>query len=235
MAVEGDVELSADAEMERNAAHETETASDKTLRRSGPWSALPTASHRASGQGATKVAPYGGSAAERNHADDFESVHTLSLPEVLTLTVDQALSALAHLKKVRDKLQILHDLGLGYLTLGEATPALSGGEAQRLKLASEMRRNRDDTLFIFDEPTIGLHPLDVETLIDVLQNLIEHGATVVVIEHDLDMIANADYVIDMGPGGGETGGRIVAEGTPAQVAANPESLTGRYLAKELEE
>ena len=171
---------------------------------------------------------------EGSRGDDFESVHTLSLPEVLTLTVDQALVALAHLKKVRDKLQILHDLGLGYLTLGEATPALSGGEAQRLKLASEMRRNQDDTLFIFDEPTIGLHPLDVETLIDVLQNLIEHGATVVVIEHDLDMIANADYVIDMGPGG-ETGGRIVAEGTPAQVAANPESLTGRYLAKELEE
>ena len=234
MAIEGDVELSADAEMERNAAHETETASDKTLRRGGPWSALPTASHRASGQGATKVAPYGGSAAEHNHADDFESVHTLSLPEVLTLTVDQALVALANLKKVRDKLQILHDLGLGYLTLGEATPALSGGEAQRLKLASEMRRSQDDTLFIFDEPTIGLHPLDVKTLIGVLQNLIEHGATVVVIEHDLDMIANADYVIDMGPGGGETGGRIVAEGTPAQVAANPESLTGRYLARELE-
>lgn len=202
MAIEGEVELSVDAEMERNATHE------------------PT--------------PYGGSAAEHNHADDFESVHTLSLPEVLTLTVDQALVALAHLKKVRDKLQILHDLGLGYLTLGEATPALSGGEAQRLKLASEMRRSQDDTLFIFDEPTIGLHPLDVETLIGVLQNLIEHGATVMVIEHDLDMIANADYVIDMGPGGGETGGRIVAEGTPAQVAANPESLTGRYLTRELE-
>ena len=203
MAIEGGVELSADAEMEREATREP--------------------------------APCGDMAAGHEHADDFESVHTLSLPEVLTLTVDQALSALAHLKKVRDKLQILHDLGLGYLTLGEATPALSGGEAQRLKLASEMRRSQDDTLFIFDEPTIGLHPLDVETLIDVLQNLIEHGATVVVIEHDLDMIANADYVIDMGPGGGETGGRIVAEGTPAQVAANPESLTGRYLAKELEE
>lgn len=234
MAIEGDVELSADAEMERNAAHETETTSDMILRRGGSWSALPTASHRASGQGATEVAPYDGSAREYDHTDDFESVHTLSLPEVLTLTVDQALSALAHLKKVRDKLQILHDLGLGYLTLGEATPALSGGEAQRLKLASEMRRNQDDTLFVFDEPTIGLHPLDVETLIGVLQNLIEHGATVVVIEHDLDMIANADYVIDMGPGGGETGGRIVAEGTPAQVAANSDSLTGRYLARELE-
>ena len=242
MAIEGDVELSANAEMERNAAHETETASDMTLRRDGSWSALPTASHRASGQGATEVAPYGGSSChpeqakrvEGSHAGDFESVHTLSLPEVLTLTVDQALSALAHLKKVWDKLQILHDLGLGYLTLGEATPALSGGEAQRLKLASEMRRSQDDTLFIFDEPTIGLHPLDVETLIGVLQKLIEHGATVVVIEHDLDMIANADYVIDMGPGGGETGGRIVAEGTPAQVAANQMSLTGRYLARELE-
>ena len=217
-------------------------ACDPTLRRGGSWSALPTASHRASGQGATEVAPYGGSSChpeqakrvEGSHAGDFESVHTLSLPEVLTLTVDQALSALAHLKKVWDKLQILHDLGLGYLTLGEATPALSGGEAQRLKLASEMRRSQDDTLFIFDEPTIGLHPLDVETLIGVLQKLIEHGATVVVIEHDLDMIANADYVIDMGPGGGETGGRIVAEGTPAQVAANQMSLTGRYLARELE-
>lgn len=185
MAIEGEVELSVDAEMEREATREP--------------------------------APCGDMAAGHEHAGDFESVHTLSLPEVLTLTVDQALSALAHLKKVWDKLQILHDLGLGYLTLGEATPALSGGEAQRLKLASEMRRSQDDTLFIFDEPTIGLHPLDVETLIGVLQKLIEHGATVVVIEHDLDMIANADYVIDMGPGGGETGGRIVAEGTPAQV------------------
>ena len=169
-----------------------------------------------------------------DHAADFHGVRTLSLPEILSLTVDQALAALAPLKKVHGKLEILHNLGLGYLTLGEATPALSGGEAQRLKLASEMRRSQDDTLFIFDEPTIGLHPLDVETLIGVLQKLIEHGATVVVIEHDLDMIANADYVIDMGPGGGETGGRIVAEGTPAQVAANQMSLTGRYLARELE-
>ncbi len=168
-------------------------------------------------------------------ADDFESVHTLSLPEVLTLTVDQALVALAPMKKVRDKLQILHDLGLGYLTLGEATPALSGGEAQRLKLASEMRRNQADTLFVFDEPTIGLHPLDVETLLHVLQRLVDHGATVVVIEHDLDMIANADYLIDMGPGGGEQGGTVVVEGTPAEVAACPESITGRYLKRELED
>lgn len=171
---------------------------------------------------------------EGDHAADFHGVRTLSLPEMLSLTVDQALAALAPLKKVHGKLEILHNLGLGYLTLGEATPALSGGEAQRLKLASEMRRNQDDTLFVFDEPTIGLHPLDVETLIGVLQNLIEHGATVVVIEHDLDMIANADYLIDMGPGGGEQGGRIVATGTPVQVAACPMSITGRYLARELE-
>ena len=167
------------------------------------------------------------------HAADFGTVHTLSLPEVLSLTVDQALSALAHRKRVRTKLQVLHDLGLGYLTLGEATPALSGGEAQRLKLASEMRRNQTDTLFVFDEPTIGLHPRDVETLIAVLQDLIDQGATVVVIEHDLDMIANADYVIDMGPGGGEQGGTIVVEGTPAQVASCPTSATGRYLARVL--
>ena len=171
---------------------------------------------------------------EGDDAADFHGMRTLSLPEMLSLTVDQALAALAPLKKVHGKLEILHNLGLGYLTLGEATPALSGGEAQRLKLASEMRRNQDDTLFVFDEPTIGLHPLDVATLIGVLQNLIEHGATVVVIEHDLDMIANADYLIDMGPGGGEQGGRIVATGTPAQVAANSDSLTGRYLARELE-
>ena len=171
---------------------------------------------------------------EGDHAADFHGMRTLSLPEMLSLTVDQALAALAPLKKVHGKLEILHNLGLGYLTLGEATPALSGGEAQRLKLASEMRRNQDDTLFVFDEPTIGLHPLDVETLIGVLQNLIEHGATVVVIEHDLDMIANADYLIDMGPGGGEQGGRIVATGTPVQVAACPMSITGRYLARELE-
>ena len=175
------------------------------------------------------------SAGDGSRGDDFAPIHTLSLPEILSLTVDQAMAALPHLKKVHSKLVTLHNLGLGYLTLGEATPALSGGEAQRLKLASEMRRDQEDTLFVFDEPTIGLHPLDVETLIEVLQKLIEHGATVVVIEHDLDMIANADYLIDMGPGGGEQGGRIVAEGTPAQVAANPASLTGKYLARELEE
>ena len=152
-----------------------------------------------------------------------------SLPELMALTVDEALEVVGSLKKANAKLQVLHDLGLGYLTLGEATPALSGGEAQRLKLASEIGRDQADALFVFDEPTIGLHPLDVEVLLDVLQSLIDAGATVVVIEHDLDMIANADYIIDLGPGGGEAGGRIVATGTPEQVRANPESITARYL------
>ncbi len=157
----------------------------------------------------------------------------ISLPELLALTVDQAREAVGGLRKARQKLDILHDLGLGYLTLGEATPALSGGEAQRLKLASELTRKQDDALFVFDEPTIGLHPLDVETLLAVLQRLIDNGATVVVIEHDLDMICNADYVIDLGPGGGEDGGRIVCAGTPEEVAACKESITGRFIAEEL--
>lgn len=172
---------------------------------------------------------YGEQAGEVKLAGD------ISLPELLSYTVDQARDALADtkLKKVKGKLEVLHDLGLGYLTLGEATPALSGGEAQRLKLASELTRRQDDALFVFDEPTIGLHPLDVEVLLGVLQRLIDNGGTVVVIEHDLDMIANADYIIDMGPGGGEAGGRIVAKGTPEQIAACPESVTGRYLAEEL--
>lgn len=157
----------------------------------------------------------------------------ISLPELLALTVDQAREKVRGLRKVEDKLGILHDLGLGYLTLGEATPALSGGEAQRLKLASELTRNQADALFVFDEPTIGLHPLDVEVLLRVLQRLIDNGATVVVIEHDLDMICNADYVIDMGPGGGEGGGRVVCAGTPEEVAACEASVTGRFIAEEL--
>ncbi len=162
-----------------------------------------------------------------------EKGNYVSLPELMACTVDEALQKLGSLKKVAAKLRILHNLGLGYLTLGEATPALSGGEAQRLKLASEIGRRQDDALFVFDEPTIGLHPLDVEVLLGVLQGLVENGATVVVIEHDLDMIANADWVIDMGPGGGEEGGRIVCAGVPEDVAACPESITGRYLAEEL--
>jgi excinuclease ABC subunit A len=157
----------------------------------------------------------------------------VSLPQLMEMTVDEALGRLGRLRSVAAKLQTLSDIGLGYLTLGEATPALSGGEAQRLKLSSEIGCSQEGTLFVFDEPTIGLHPLDVEVLLGVLQGLVEHGATVVVIEHDLDMIANADYVIDMGPGGGEEGGRIVCAGTPEEVAWCTASVTGRYLAKEL--
>ncbi|TCF84674.1 excinuclease ATPase subunit [Bifidobacterium longum subsp. longum] len=154
---------------------------------------------------------------------------SLSLPQLMAMSVDQALSVTGDLKKVHARLTTLHDLGLGYLTLGEPTPALSGGEAQRLKLASEMGKAQSDAVFVFDEPTIGLHPLDVRVLLGVFDRLVSSGATVVVIEHDLDMIANADWIIDMGPGGGESGGRIIATGMPEQVAADPNSITGRYL------
>ena len=152
-----------------------------------------------------------------------------SLPEIMAMSVDQALSACKDLPLVERRLRVLHDLGLGYLTLGEETPALSGGEAQRLKLASEMGKGQSDAVFVFDEPTIGLHPLDVETLLSVFDSLISQGATVIVIEHDLDVISNADYVIDMGPGGGLEGGRIVAAGCPEEIISCGESLTGRYL------
>lgn len=154
---------------------------------------------------------------------------SLSLPQLMAMSVDQALSVTGDLKKVHARLTTLHDLGLGYLTLGEPTPALSGGEAQRLKLASEMGKAQSDAVFVFDEPTIGLHPFDVRVLLGVFDRLVASGAIVVVIEHDLDVIANADWIIDMGPGGGESGGRIVATGTPEQIAANPNSITGRYL------
>ncbi len=152
-----------------------------------------------------------------------------SLPELMEMSVDEALEACSDLQLVRSRLQVLHDLGLGYLTLGEATPSLSGGEAQRLKLASEMGRGQADSIFVFDEPTIGLHPLDVQTLMEVFRHLIANGATVIVIEHDLDVIRSADFVVDMGPGGGLEGGRIVASGAPSEIAACPSSLTGRYL------
>ena len=152
-----------------------------------------------------------------------------TLPQLMSQSVDEALASCGDLKLVSGRLRTLHDLGLGYLTLGEATPSLSGGEAQRLKLASEMGRGQGDTIFVFDEPTIGLHPLDVQTLLAVFQRLIDSGATVLVIEHDLDLIRSADYVVDMGPGGGDEGGRIVACGTPEQIRACPQSVTGRYL------
>ena len=152
-----------------------------------------------------------------------------SLPELMDMDVNTALPFCADRKTVSQKLQVLQQLGLGYLTLGEETPSLSGGEAQRLKLASEIGRIQTDSVFVFDEPSIGLHPLDVRVLLGVFQALLDHGATVIVIEHDLDVIRSADYVIDMGPGGGDAGGRIVAAGTPEEIRQDPDSITGRYL------
>ena len=170
------------------------------------------------------------------YAPEADAIHRttkdgreLTLPQLMAMSVDQALAVTGDMRKVHARLTTLHDLGLGYLTLGEPTPALSGGEAQRLKLASEMGRAQSHAVFVFDEPTIGLHPLDVRVLLGVFDRLVASGATVVVIEHDLDVIANADWVIDMGPGGGESGGRIVAAGTPEQIAADANSITGRYL------
>ena len=152
-----------------------------------------------------------------------------SLPELMDMDVNTVLPFCADRKTVSQKLQVLQQLGLGYLTLGEETPSLSGGEAQRLKLASEIGRIQTDSVFVFDEPSIGLHPLDVRVLLGVFQALLDHGATVIVIEHDLDVIRSADYVIDMGPGGGDAGGRIVAAGTPEEIRQDPDSITGRYL------
>ena len=166
-------------------------------------------------------------------ADDVKLIdkhgRTTTLPRLMDCDVHTALDLCKDRKLVRQRLQVLQDLGLGYLTLGEETPSLSGGEAQRLKLASEMERTQSHAVFVFDEPTIGLHPLDVQTLLGVFRTLIGNGATVIVIEHDLDVIRSADYIVDMGPGGGEKGGRIVAAGTPAQIKAAPASVTGRFL------
>ncbi|EIT87941.1 excinuclease ATPase subunit [Parascardovia denticolens IPLA 20019] len=152
-----------------------------------------------------------------------------SLPDLMNMSVDQVLVACKGLSLLQRRLQVLHDLGLGYLTLGEDTPGLSGGEAQRLKLASEMGKGQTGSVFVFDEPTIGLHPKDVRTLLDVFETLIQQGATVIVIEHDLDLIRNADYIVDMGPGGGEEGGRVVAVGSPQEIRRSAESITGRYI------
>ena len=158
-----------------------------------------------------------------------KSKEAYSLPEIMAMDINHAIIACKDLNVVRQRLQVLKDLGLGYLTLGESTPSLSGGEAQRLKLASEMGRRQDDSVFVFDEPTIGLHPLDVRSLLGVFQKLIDNNATVIVIEHDLDVISNADYIIDMGPGGGEEGGKVVACGSPKEIKACPDSVTGSFL------
>ena len=152
-----------------------------------------------------------------------------SLPELMDMDVNSALEFCKNMKSVSPKLNVLRQLGLGYLTLGEETPSLSGGEAQRLKLASEIGKTQTDSVFVFDEPSIGLHPLDVQVLLGVFQALLKNGATVIVIEHDLDIIRSADYVIDMGPGGGEAGGQIVAAGTPAEIRNCESSITGKYL------
>ncbi len=156
---------------------------------------------------------------------------TASMPELMDMDVNTAIGFCRDMRSVSQKLGVLKQLGLGYLTLGEETPSLSGGEAQRLKLASEIGRTQTDSVFVFDEPSIGLHPLDVQVLLGVFQALLDNGATVVVIEHDLDVIRNADYVIDMGPGGGESGGRIVASGTVQDIAEDTDSITGRYLGR----
>ena len=170
-----------------------------------------------------------GPAAQEHRRRSSGGDDDVSLPQLLAMTVEEALEHVGDLPRVRTRLEGLREVGLGYLTLGESTPALSGGEAQRLKLVSELDRRQEHTLFVFDEPTVGLHPLDVRVLVGVLQRLVDQGGTVVVIEHDLDLIANADHIIDMGPGGGDEGGRIVATGTPEQIAADADSVTGRYL------
>ena len=170
------------------------------------------------------------------YASQAEAIHyenrkgeSYTLPQMMQMDVQTALAALGDLKTVHARLQVLQDLGLGYLTLGEQTPGLSGGEAQRLKLASEMGKGQQDTVFVFDEPTIGLHPLDVQVLLQVFDHLIDLGATVIVIEHDLDVMAHADYMIDLGPGGGHLGGQIVAAGTPLEIKQNSLSKTGKFL------
>ena len=172
-------------------------------------------------------ARYAKVAGQVRYVNSSGEAHTL--PEVMAMDIGTALEFCAGMKLVRPRLEVLRDLGLGYLTLGEATPGLSGGEAQRLKLSGEMGRGQADTVFVFDEPTIGLHPLDVRQLLDVFSALVGRGATVVVIEHDLDVIRCADHVIDMGPGGGSAGGRIVAAGTPDDIRRTPASVTGKFL------
>ncbi len=167
--------------------------------------------------------------AEQIHRPHKKREEAYSLPELMDMDVKDALVACDDLKKVSGKLEILKNLGLGYLTLGEETPSLSGGEAQRLKLASEMKKGQEDCVFVFDEPTIGLHPLDTQTLLSVFNSLVELGATVIVIEHDLDVIRNADYIIDMGPGGGLAGGTVVGTGSPEAIRANKLSITGKYI------
>ena len=148
------------------------------------------------------------------------------------MTVDEALVFFENVPKIRRKIQTLADVGLGYIKLGQPATTLSGGEAQRVKLALELARvSTGRTLYVLDEPTTGLHTADVHKLVHVLEKLVDAGNTIVVIEHNLDLIKRADHIIDIGPEGGDAGGRIIAEGTPEQVAAMPHSYTGQYLKK----
>ena len=160
-------------------------------------------------------------------------VDGLTIADVLSLSVDDALERFADRAPVAAALRPVSEVGLGYLRLGEPTPSLSGGESQRLRIASRLRSSQRGTLYVFDEPSTGLHPLDVATLAGVFGRLLEAGASIIVIDHDLDLLAAADHLIDMGPGGGPDGGRILAAGTPEDVARAPESATGPWLAEHL--
>lgn len=165
-----------------------------------------------------------------NHQIQAVKWHGYSIVDLLKLDVRQALPVFKRVPSIEKELQLLEEVGLGYLHLGESTPTLSGGEAQRLKLVKHLNHNQATTLFVFDEPTIGLHPLDVKTLVHVMQQLLDRGATIVTITHDLNLVVNADYMLDLGPRGGSNGGQIVAAGTPLQLVKSPTSLTTQYLA-----
>ena len=159
----------------------------------------------------------------------------MSIVDVLNLDVNEAIPVFKCVPKIERDLQLLKEVGLDYLHLGESTPSLSGGEAQRLKLVTHLSHKQDDTLFVFDEPTIGLHPLDVKVLVEVMQKLLDQGATIITITHDLNLVVNADYMLDLGPRGGENGGRIVAKGQPLELVKKPQSLTAEYLADYLKQ
>lgn len=161
--------------------------------------------------------------------------HDMSIVDVLNLDVNEAIPVFKRVPKIERDLQLLKEVGLDYLHLGESTPTLSGGEAQRLKLVTHLSHKQDDTLFVFDEPTIGLHPLDVKVLVEVMQKLLDQGATIITITHDLNLVVNADYMLDLGPQGGENGGRIVAQGRPLELIKDPQSLTVEYLANYLKQ
>jgi excinuclease ABC subunit A len=159
----------------------------------------------------------------------------MSIADALNMSVEEALSLFANIPSVRNKLKTLNDVGLGYVKLGQSATTLSGGEAQRIKLATELSKTSTGrTFYILDEPTTGLHFADIDKLLEVLHKLVDQGNTVLVIEHNLDVVKTADYVIDLGPDGGDNGGEVVAKGTPEEIAENNRSYTGHYLKEVLE-